>query len=290
MALLSQSLSRYILENTTERIFERGVAYAREGRVRDLQVSNKKLSAIVTGSQPYEVQFKEGPKYMKGSCTCPYALNEDYCKHVVALAIFWDSQRNIALPSEGEREKLCLRVEDGFSKKLDALYRDPLHADLQVLAEAADMGSWVRPHAKIRIYSPLAEIAHPVSLDEVRVAFQGIKRIARRSLYDSYFCAGEISALLSLAYDIILKRITYVSKEEYLAILAECAVFYYTSYLEMIDGSDGVWQIPFARIQVMFGERAQWRVTKDEEEKLRFSLGKKITGWGDIFEELQTQY
>ena len=279
MALLSQSLSRYILENTAERIFERGVAYAREGRVRDLQVSNKRLSARIFGSQSYEVQFREGPKYMKGSCTCPYALNEDYCKHVAALAVFWDSQRNISVPGKEEREKLCLRVEDDFTKKIEALYHDPLHADLQLLAGAT-----------IKIHSPLADIPRPVSLKEVRLAFQDIRRISRRSLYDPYFCAGEVSALLSLAYDVILKRIAQVSKEEYLAILAECIVFYYASYLDMIDGSDGVWQIPFARIQLMLGEKTQRGVTKEEEEGLRLLLEKKITGWGDIFEELQTQF
>ena len=290
MALLSQSLSRYILGNTAERIFERGVAYANEGRVRSLQVSNKRLSALVTGSQSYEVQFREGPKYIKGSCTCPYALNEDYCKHVVALAVYWDSKRNISLPSKEERKNLCLRVEDGFSKKMEALYRDPLHADLQLLAEATDMGSWVRPHAKIRIHSPLADIPRPVSLKEVRAAFQSIKRIGARSLYDPYFCAGEVSALLSLAYDVILKRLGGVSKEEYLAILAECIVFYYTSYLEMIDGSDGVWQIPFARVQLMFGELQNRGIAQAEQEKLRLYLKSSITGWGDVFEELQTQY
>ena len=290
MALLSQSLSRYILGNTAERIFERGVAYANEGRVRSLQVSNKRLSALVTGSQSYEVQFREGPKYIKGSCTCPYALNEDYCKHVAALAVYWDSKRNISLPSKEERKKLCLRVEDGFSKKMEALYRDPLHADLQLLAEATDMGSWVRPHAKIRIHSPLADIPRPVSLKEVRAAFQSIKRIGARSLYDPYFCAGEVSALLSLAYDVILKRLGGVSKEEYLAILAECIVFYYTSYLEMIDGSDGVWQIPFARVQLMFGELQNRGIAQAEQEKLRLYLKSSITGWGDVFEKLQPQY
>jgi hypothetical protein len=290
MDLFSQSLSRYILANTTEDIFWRGVEYAKEGRVEKLKKENKRLSAVVQGSSLYEVEFRQGPKHAKGYCTCPYALNEDYCKHVVALAVYWDLQKNIGFPHKEEVRNSALHIEYGFGKKVEALYRDPLHADLQFLADASNYGSWVRPHAKIPLRFPLAQSSKAISLGELRLALKSVAGLSSRSRYDSYFCAGEVSALLSLCYDVVIKRLEHAEKKEYLNILSECIIFYYNTYLNLIDGSDGVWQIPFARIQLMFGERAQWGVTKEDEEGLRLLLAKKITGWGDIFEELQTQF
>jgi len=286
----SQSLSRYILGNTSENIFWRGIEYVRQKRVKGLQEEYKKLSALVAGSQNYHVEFRQGPKYVKGYCTCPYALNEDYCKHVVALAVYWDLQRHIDLPDEQEVRDSCVEIEYGFGKKVEQLYHDPLHADLQFLASASDYGSSMRPHAKIPLTPPIRENAKPMRFKEVSVGLQKVSRLAHRSRYDPYFCAGEISAVLSLAYDAIIKRIEHASKKEYLAILAECIMFYYNTYLQMIDGSDGVWQIPLARIQLMFGEMENRGVTKEEREMLRNNLNSKIEGWGDIFEELQLQF
>lgn len=290
MDLFSQCLSRYILANITEDIFWRGVEYAKKGKVENLKKEKKRLSAHVRGSSLYEVEFRQGPKYAKGYCTCPYALNEDYCKHVAALAVHWDIQRNLDLPSKKEVRDSCIVVEHGFGNRVEALYRDPLHADLQFLAEASDYGSWVRPHAKIAIYMPIAQISQPLSLHELQSGLRKIARIGSRITYDPYFCAGEVSALLCLAYDAAIKRMEHSSKEEYLALVAECIAFYYNDYLAMIDGSDGVWQIPFARIQLMFGELESRGVTKEEQENLRKLLNQKIRGWGDIFEELKLQF
>ena len=290
MDLFSQCLSRYILANTAQEVFRRGIQYAKEGRVKDIRLQGKTLFAVVQGSLNYEVELRQGPKYTKGYCTCPYALNEDYCKHVVALAVSWDLQRNIEAPSEKEVRENAVEIEHGFDRKIDMLYADPLHADLQLLAKASDYGSWVRPHAKIKIYSPLADIVRPVSCKEVRLALQNIQRIERRSSYDAYFCAGEVSALLSLIFDSVIKRLEYTNSEEYLDILTECITFYYNKYLTLIDGSDGVWQIPFARLQLIFGELQNRGIAQTQQEKLRLSLADSITGWGDIFEELKTQF
>ena len=286
----SQSLSRYILSNTTEDVFWRGVEYEKEGRVRNFQEEKKRLAAMVAGSQHYQAEFRQGPKYVKGYCTCPYALNEDYCKHVVALAVYWDLQRKMDLPDEQEVQDSCVEIEYGFGKKVEAMYRDPLHADLEFLARASYEGSWVRAHANIALLSSIPSVPAPVSLKEVRAGLQKIARVQRRSTYDPYFCAGEVSALLALAYDAVLKRTENMGKEEYLSLLAECIVFYYNTYLSMIDGSDGVWQIPLARIQAMFGDMESHGASKEEQEKLRAYLNKEIKGWGDIFEDIQFQF
>ncbi len=290
MDFASQSLSRHILANTTKEVFQRGVGYAKEGHVKDLRLHGKTLSAMVQGSTEYEVEFRQGPRYGNGYCTCPYALNEDYCKHVAALAVFWDIQRNIEVPNEKEVCESAITIEHGFGKKIDALYADPLHADFQLLAQASDYGSWARPHAKIPLMFLVPQTSQPISLGELRSGLKKIERLGNLDHYDSYFCAGEVSALLSLVFDAVIKRLEYTSNEEYLGIAAECAIFYYNKYLSLIDGSDGVWQIPFARIQLMFGELQHRGIPDIEQERLRIHLKNAITGWGNIFEELKTQY
>ncbi|MBI1971300.1 MAG: SWIM zinc finger family protein [Candidatus Wildermuthbacteria bacterium] len=284
------SLSKYILSNTAEQIFLRGVEYAKQDRIHNLELHAKKLRAFVQGSERYEVEFRQGPKYAKGSCTCPYALNEDYCKHVVALAVAWDLENGVNLPSKEELAASCLKIDYGFGNKIEAIYRDPLHADLQLLAEASDYGSWTRPHAKIALHFPLGQGAQAISFKELRAGLKKIARLESRAGYDPYFCAGEVSALLSLAFDSVIQRAANVSLEEYLALLKECILFYYNTYLPMIDGSDGVWQIPFARIQLMFGDLERRGAAKEEQNALKAMLNKNIQGWGDIFEELKIQF
>lgn len=221
-----QPLSRYILPNTTESIFWRGVEYAEQG---------------------------------------------------------------IELPTKEEVKETCVQIEYGFGRKIDALFQDPLHADLQFLATVSDYGNWVRPHAKIAIQSPLKQSSAPITKKAARSGLAKIARLANRSTFDPYFCAGEVSAVLSLAYDEIIKRLAAASKEEHRAIVAECIIFYYNEYLQMIDGSDGVWQIPVARIQLMLKELKRRGMTSEEKEELRNFLGSNIQGWGDVFEELEFQ-
>lgn len=290
MDLFSECLSRYILPNTTEDVFWRGVEYAKQGKVKNVAREQRKLSAIVQGSSDYEVEFRQGSKYLKGYCTCPYALNEDYCKHVVALAAHWDIQNKKSIPTDKEVHDSCCIVEYGFSKQVEDLYKDPLHADLRFLAEASDAGSRARPHAKIVLRSHIVTGTAPLSLRELQHGLRKIAHIENRANYDPYFCAGEVSSLLSLAYDAAIQRMAHSSKEEYLALLAECVSFYYNTYLELIDGSDGVWQIPFARVQLMFGELESKGATKEEEEILHKILSQNVKNWGDVFEELKLQF
>jgi hypothetical protein len=285
----SNSLSRYILPNTSEPIFWRGVEYAKQKRVKETAEDDKTLSAIVAGSEPYQVELRKGTKYVTGYCSCPYASREDYCKHVVALAVYWDQQKGIDLPTKEEVEETCVQIEYGFGRKIEAMFQRPLHADLQLLATASDYGTWVRPHAKIAIQSPFKHSSASFTKELLQTAFHKIARLGQRAAFDPYFCAGEVSAVLSLAYDDIIKRLVAASKEDFLEVVAECIIFYYTEYLQMIDGSDGVWQIPLARIHLMMQELKQRDMTPTEKEGLRNILNSRIQGWGDVLKELESR-
>ncbi len=285
-----QPLSRHILANTTQEVFRRGVQYVKEGRVKDIRLQGKTLSALIQGSSDYEVEFRQGPKYVKGYCTCPYALNEDYCKHVVALAVSWDTQRDIDVPDEEEIRDSALQIEHNVGKGVEALYHDPLHANLELLAVGEEPGPMKTPHARISLMALLPQTSQPISLQELRSGLRKIERLGNLKQYDRRLCAREVSALLSLFFDAVIKRFEYTDSKKYLDIVAECITFYYNTYLALIDGSDGIWQIPFARIQLMFGELQNRGIAQAQQEQLRLFLKDSITGWGDVFEELKTQY
>lgn len=283
------SLSHYILDNTTKDIYWRGVDYAGKGRVKKLSELDKKLSATVVGSKQYNVEFRQGPKYIKGHCNCPYASsNDDYCKHIVALAVAWDVQRQKKLPTEKEIQETCIEIDYGFGSKIEKMYSDPLGADLNLLAAASDYGSWVRPHAKILTKSYIRDSSEKLTIKEAHFGLGKILFLENRANYDPYFCAGEVSAVLCLTYDAIIKRVEHLSLDEFKEILVECVVFYYNKYLVMIDGSDGVWKIPQARIIKMLRDLEERGLAKKEKRDLGKVLNAKISGWGNILEDLNS--
>lgn len=67
------------------RIVQRGLAYARAGRVLDMVVAGDRLEALVqgTGSEPYVVSLEHDGEELLPECSCPFDW-EPFCKHAVA--------------------------------------------------------------------------------------------------------------------------------------------------------------------------------------------------------------
>ena len=65
-----------------EEVARRGLAYAREGRVRRVFRVGERLLGEVQGSEPRPYRVEVGPGLV-GSCTCPYPFFP--CKHAAAL-------------------------------------------------------------------------------------------------------------------------------------------------------------------------------------------------------------
>ncbi|EKD56376.1 MAG: hypothetical protein ACD_58C00210G0005 [uncultured bacterium] len=279
----NQSLTRYILDNTTEDIFWRGVDYVNKNKVNRIEESEKIISTTITGSNEYLVEFRQGPKYLKGHCSCPYAsMNEDYCKHIVALAAAWDEKKGISPPDQKEVEKNCLQINYDFGKKVDQMFNDPLNADLKFLAIASDYVTSARPHAKIPIKTTITNAKEELSLRKAQLGLQKIENLTNNRNYDPYFCAGEISAVFCLTLDSIINKLTTVPKGFQIKIIIECTVFYYNQYLQIIDSSDGIHQIPFARLQKMANDY----ISRDQETEIAKILNQQIKGWGDVWKEL----
>ncbi len=70
-----------------EAAFARGVAYYRDGRVDELTRRGRAITALVNGSEIYQVTLKHTEKVFEGSCDCPASEGFDFCKHCVATAL-----------------------------------------------------------------------------------------------------------------------------------------------------------------------------------------------------------
>lgn len=70
-----------------EKVFARGEAYHREGRVVLLSVEPEHVLAQVEGSEDYQVELQGRGKAFGGACSCPAFEDSGKCKHMVAVAL-----------------------------------------------------------------------------------------------------------------------------------------------------------------------------------------------------------
>ncbi|MET9851902.1 SWIM zinc finger family protein [Streptomyces sp. NPDC006450] len=67
------------------RSFERGLAYV--SSVSAMEIGQRSITAIVDGTDAYEVELTEQANGLTGRCTCPYGQEGNFCKHCVAVAL-----------------------------------------------------------------------------------------------------------------------------------------------------------------------------------------------------------
>ena len=94
------------------RVIERGILYAGEGRIALEDGSSSmpfEVHARVTGSEwrPYRVSLRQGARpstnELRASCTCPYFDGGGFCKHLWALIVYLDRNRDTAPQLVGTR-------------------------------------------------------------------------------------------------------------------------------------------------------------------------------------------
>jgi uncharacterized Zn finger protein len=69
------------------RVFARGDAYWRDGRVQILAADEACVRARVAGSEDYRVELTGQGTAVAGTCTCPAFEDQLVCKHMVATAL-----------------------------------------------------------------------------------------------------------------------------------------------------------------------------------------------------------
>lgn len=262
-----ESACDFLLYRTYLETWERGEKYANEGRVEVVHADEKSVSAVVRGTKSYKTSLAFRGGGISRSCSCPVS---DFCKHLVAVAIVWDERRGFSRPDKDQIEEEAIPPPPVSRAQISQLFRDPLHADLEVLRLASESGLWVRPHARLPNMPAFSkdEMA-PLTVAEVRKAFSEISRWSNFRTFDPYFCAGEMIAAFCEVLRVIKARLASTPPLVSADILRESQKFHYRIVLEMIDGSDGVHIFNEAHLEDIYQGLKKAKIEKGEE--VRFS-------------------
>lgn len=91
--------------------FLRGKKYAQEGRAKVEEASALQISGSVRGAARYDVALLLEDDSLQGVCNCPAAVEGDFCKHQVALALTARGAGDSAEPSADSSLAAFLRAQ-----------------------------------------------------------------------------------------------------------------------------------------------------------------------------------
>ena len=75
------------------RILSRGYEYYEDGLVEDVLIKDNIITAKVLGTDAYDVSVEvDNGIFIDGDCTCPYASEGNYCKHMAALLYYLENE------------------------------------------------------------------------------------------------------------------------------------------------------------------------------------------------------
>ncbi|MFE0509510.1 SWIM zinc finger domain-containing protein [Streptomyces sp. NPDC058964] len=133
------------------RSFERALGYL--DAVSGVEVGDGWITASVHGTERYEVELTlDGPGGLTGRCDCPYGMEGNFCKHLVALGLRVLAQRE-ALPRQRKAARERAQDLDGW---LSAMSKDEL---LALLREQIDEDRQLRRRLELRAASVRGDLA-----------------------------------------------------------------------------------------------------------------------------------
>jgi hypothetical protein len=87
--MLDELSDASLLDRAGRTIYDRGVAYAEEGRVRMIRDGGDSATFEVTGEHVYSTELYFEDLGLHVVCACPYAQSGSFCKHMVAAGLLW---------------------------------------------------------------------------------------------------------------------------------------------------------------------------------------------------------
>ena len=88
-------------------ILDRGYAYYTDGLVEDLFRDGNKITANVSGTEDYEVEITfDGNEIEELFCTCPYAEDGFYCKHMAAVLYELEEMKEVPVKHDSENQDI----------------------------------------------------------------------------------------------------------------------------------------------------------------------------------------
>lgn len=251
---MKKSAAEILLPRTYKEVWKRGEEYVDWKKVVPSVLNEEKNKAIVKGKENYNVVLKLTKSGIIKQCDCAYSKggppSRPACKHMVAVAIYWDEKRGIKRPIKKDIDAHTIAPPPISRQGIINLFKNPLKADLDKVRIVTEYSSWSpQPHARLPNSPKIsADAKKPLKISEVKKAFIEMEKWAKRSLYDPYFCSGEMSAAFCELLDIIKKRAGNSKPSELILILALCVDWFYRRFNKLIDGIEGVWIFPPVRI------------------------------------------
>jgi hypothetical protein len=251
---MKKSAAEILLPRTYKEVWKRGEFYVRAKRVKIIKLDDRQAKMAVSGQKKYNVFLRFSSDGIIKQCNCAYSLDgpsaRPACKHMIAAAIYWDESRGILRPSQKDIDSHTLTPAPISRQGIINLFKDPLNADLDKVRIIAEYSSWrPQPHARLPNMPKISQDARrALKGSEAKKALSEMEKWAERSLYDPYFCAGEMSAAFCELLDVIKKRANKTGSKETILIIALCVDWFYRKFNKLIDGIEGVWIFPPVRI------------------------------------------
>jgi uncharacterized Zn finger protein len=137
---------RDVRDRCTDAVYERGETYLREGRIERRARFDETVTAVVSGSRPYDLMLDLSPADIDCRCSCPYD-DPGLCKHAVAVLLSLVDE-----PPDDERPRIDATLDRASPDELRAFLRGELATD---------------PSLRDRFLARFGE-ATPRSVDDIR--------------------------------------------------------------------------------------------------------------------------
>jgi len=243
---LSTILTKSLVQRRAgDRYYQRGVDYLRRGRVTELEELDDSIEAIVAGTEDYVVKLAAGPEGLEWDCNCPLGLDEEFCKHCVAVALKWlEAQAGTGKAKAGgtaKRANAARVTGEDIAAALDAADKDTL---VKMVLEWAEDDRIL----KDRLMHMAARHKGPeVAIAQTRKTLEKSIRVRRYVDYREMrgYAAGVETAIDSV--EELLRSGQAAGVME----LCEAGVRWVSTACEQVDDSDGYMSSLKARLQEM---------------------------------------
>lgn len=212
-------------------ILERGLNYYEQGTVLSLEKTENGYAAIVEGTDDYQVEIEiSDDRVYNMSCTCPYAEDGNYCKHMAA--VLYEIE-------DGKTEKICSpnwqeRVEKNRNELMKVISKIPEDEMRRLLVDLA----WKDDSLRNRILTTYSEkissrqmIRLKKEIDEI--AYQNSDR---SGFVDYYHASDYVDALNNFLYD---KVQALIDKKCYMQAFELTNHVFHCAGNQDMDDSDG---------------------------------------------------
>jgi uncharacterized Zn finger protein len=166
--------------------YARGLAYAHDGRVKELSVQDGVLAAHVRGTETYDVRLTVTESRLTSDCTCPVGEELRFCKHCVAVGLAWLMERGEMAKAQPAQPRVA---EDPMTRIRAYLDQQDAQTLRELLLAEANANENLRERLLLR---DAAADAAPASLTRLRAAIDRTTTLPDYEDYEDGYAYGGV--------------------------------------------------------------------------------------------------